>query len=82
MEEASGSARRRNNCSVSRSFFTDENNGTTVGEGGTILRTTNGGNTWVPQSAEPRNTPFWSFVYPMQNNGTACGGTIGQSGNP
>lgn len=31
--------------------FTDENNGTTVGWGGTIFRTTDGGNIWVQQES-------------------------------
>lgn len=32
-------------------FFTDANNGTTVGGNGTILHTTNGGTTWAPQTS-------------------------------
>ncbi|OGU77133.1 MAG: hypothetical protein A2W11_11300 [Ignavibacteria bacterium RBG_16_35_7] len=57
--------------------FTDANNGTAVGEGGTILRTINGGMNWIPQTS---GTSWWlhgvSFTDP--DNGTAVGdlGTI------
>ena len=36
--------------------FADANTGTAVGDDGTILRTTNGGNTWVNQTSGTTTT--------------------------
>jgi len=36
-------------------FFTDENTGYAVGENGTILKTTNGGDTWILQNTSTNN---------------------------
>ncbi len=58
--------------------FTDGNNGTAVGEGGVILRTTDGGNTWVPQSSGTLETLF-GVSFSDSNTGTAVGGTFGKS---
>ena len=55
----------------------DANTGTAVGDGGTILRTDNGGASWTPQSSGTFNTLYGvSFV--DANTGTAVGeiGTI------
>jgi photosystem II stability/assembly factor-like uncharacterized protein len=62
--------------------FTDANNGTAVGLGGTILRTTTGGWnwTWVSQpSGTTRN--LWGVSFTDANTGTAVGGegTIGRT---
>ncbi len=57
--------------------FTDSNNGTTVGDNGTILRTTDGGTTWNSQiSGTTNNLNSVSFI--DSDNGTAVGydGTI------
>ena len=52
--------------------FSDENNGTAVGEYGAIIRTTNGGNSWIVQeSGTTKNLRSVSF--PDPNNGTAVG---------
>src|SRR5436190_163137 len=51
-------------------YFTDANTGTAVGENGTIVRTTDGGNSWVGQtSGTPNNLNAVSFT--DANNGTA-----------
>ncbi|MFQ5499597.1 MAG: WD40/YVTN/BNR-like repeat-containing protein [Candidatus Zixiibacteriota bacterium] len=57
--------------------FTDANVGTTVGKGGTILRTTDGGDTWVSQSSGKANW-LTSVFFTDANTGTAVGsgGTI------
>jgi len=57
--------------------FTDANNGTAVGDGGTVLRTTNGGNTWINQTSGTTNT-LLGVSFTDANNGTAVGnsGTI------
>ena len=52
--------------------FTDVNNGTAVGEAGTILRTTNGGTSWINQSSGTTNTLF-GVSFTDANNGTAVG---------
>ena len=56
--------------------FTNASTGTAVGLGGTILRTTNSGTTWRPQSNNPRH--LYSFSFTDINSGTAVGdrGTI------
>jgi len=52
--------------------FTDANNGTAVGDYGTILRSTNGGATWTSQSSgTTRSLNGVSFT--DANNGTAVG---------
>src|SRR6266404_7777841 len=52
--------------------FTDANNGTAVGEDGTILRTTNGGLRWVHQRSG--TTKFlWGVSFSDTNNGIAVG---------
>ena len=57
--------------------FTDANTGTVVGQSGTILRTTDGGVTWVAQTS---GTTAWliGVSFTDANNGTAVGtfGTI------
>jgi hypothetical protein len=57
--------------------FNDTNNGTVVGELGTIFRTTNGGMTWTPQSSGTIND-LQDVCFTDTNNGTAVGlnGTI------
>ncbi|MDH4158613.1 MAG: glycosyl hydrolase, partial [candidate division Zixibacteria bacterium] len=56
---------------------TDANRGTVVGIGGTILRTTDGGDTWVNQAS---GTDNWleTVCFTDRNTGTAVGigGTI------
>jgi photosystem II stability/assembly factor-like uncharacterized protein len=57
--------------------FTDADTGTAVGQNGTIVRTTNGGTTWVEQdSGTTNNLAGVSFV--DANTGWAAGsnGTI------
>ena len=54
-------------------FFTDANTGTIVGGGGTILRTTNGGATWTPQSSGTTQH-LESVFFTDANTGTAVGG--------
>ena len=49
------------------------------GDSGTILRTTDGGNSWVPQSSGTANMLFGvSFI--DANTGTAVGGSCGIGG--
>ena len=57
--------------------FTDPNTGTAVGNGGTILRTTDGGATWVSQSSGTTNS-LRGISFTDANTGTAVGlsGTI------
>ena len=43
--------------------FSDANNGAAVGDSGTILRTTDGGNSWVPQSSGTDKFVIWCFLY-------------------
>ena len=43
--------------------FTDANNGTAVGDYGTILRTTNGGTTWTSQSSGTTNYLYECLLY-------------------
>ena len=53
--------------------FTDENNGTAVGFlEGTILRTTDGGQSWVPQSIG-QATGLLGVYFTDTNNGTVVG---------
>src|SRR6266480_2200529 len=52
--------------------FTDANNGTAVGEFGTILRTTDGGNNWVSQISGTVDD-LWGVSFTDANNGTAVG---------
>ena len=52
--------------------FTDSNNGTAVGWYGTILRTTNGGNTWTSQSSGTSHD-LLGVSFTDSNNGTAVG---------
>ena len=52
--------------------FTDTNNGTAVGEFGTILRTTDGGNNWAPQVSGTVED-LWGVSFTDANNGTAVG---------
>jgi photosystem II stability/assembly factor-like uncharacterized protein len=62
--------------------FTDANTGTAVGRYGTILRTTNGGASWMSQSSGTANT-LWSVSFTDANTGTAVGegGTIVRTTN-
>jgi hypothetical protein len=57
--------------------FTDANTGTAVGPPGTILRTTNGGSSWISQSSGTTNALF-CVSFTDANTGTAVGpwGTI------
>ena len=52
--------------------FTDANNGTTVGEDGTILRTTDGGLNWITQSSGTNNL-LNGVSLTDANNGTVVG---------
>jgi hypothetical protein len=54
--------------------FTDASTGTVVGEGGTILRTTDGGTTWVHQLSGTKNW-LWGVSFTDANTGTAVGGS-------
>src|SRR5712664_1744934 len=59
--------------------FVDANTGTVVGEYGTIVRTTDGGNSWTIQSSGTVNTLFGvSFI--DTNTGAAVGGACGIGG--
>ncbi len=53
-------------------WFIDVNTGTAVGNNGTILRTSNGGATWVNR---PSGTPngLWDVSFGDVNTGTAVG---------
>src|SRR5438270_11745259 len=57
--------------------FVDANTGTVVGENGTIVRTTDGGNTWTIQASGTTQT-LWAVSFTDANHGTAVGeaGTI------
>ncbi len=57
--------------------FTDANNGTVVGKAGTILRTTNGGASWINQISGTTNQ-LRGVSFTDSDNGTAVGweGTI------
>src|SRR6267142_2457508 len=57
--------------------FVDTNTGTVVGEYGTIVRTTDGGNSWTIQASGTTQT-LWAVSFTDLNNGTAVGegGTI------
>src|SRR5205823_14888414 len=57
--------------------FTDANTGTIVGGAGLILRTTDGGNNWIPQ-ASGTESDLLRVSFTNTNNGTAVGqvGTI------
>jgi hypothetical protein len=53
--------------------FTDANTGTAVGGSGTILRTTNGGSSWISQSSGTTNS-LMSVSFTDANTGTVVGG--------
>ncbi|MBL7129614.1 MAG: T9SS type A sorting domain-containing protein, partial [Ignavibacteria bacterium] len=53
--------------------FTDANNGTVVGDGGTILRTTNGGANWTSQISGTTRE-LWGVSFTDINTGTVVGG--------
>jgi len=53
--------------------FTDANTGTAVGGGGTILRTTDGGTNWTPQTSGTTNILYGVF-FNDPSTGTAVGG--------
>src|SRR5581483_10573003 len=57
--------------------FVDANTGTVVGEYGTIVRTTDGGNSWTIQANDTTQT-LWAVSFSNVNNGAAVGegGTI------
>src|SRR5436309_281526 len=57
--------------------FVDANTGTVVGEHGTIVRTTDGGNSWTIQASGTTQT-LWAVSFTDVTNGTAVGegGTI------
>jgi photosystem II stability/assembly factor-like uncharacterized protein len=54
-------------------YFTDVNNGTAVGDAGTILRTTNGGIDWTSQSSGITTGWLKGVFFTDVNNGTAVG---------
>ena len=54
--------------------FTDVNTGTAVGDFGTILRTTNGGATWVSQSSGTEHV-LTGVSFTDANSGTVVGGS-------
>ena len=56
--------------------FTDTNNGTAVGDHGTILRTTDSGNSWVPQTSGTTKT-LYGVSFTDVNNGTVVGFEFG-----
>src|SRR5438874_5907332 len=49
--------------------FVDANTGTVVGENGTIVRTTDGGNTWTIQASGTTQT-LWAVSFTDANHGT------------
>ncbi len=57
--------------------FADANTGTATGDNGTIIRTTDGGNSWVIQSSGTTNT-LYGVSFTDVNHGTAVGasGTV------
>src|SRR6266480_3531418 len=57
--------------------FVDANTGTVVGDYGTIVRTTDGGNSWTIQTSSTTQN-LWAVLFTDANNGTAVGegGTI------
>ena len=50
--------------------FVDASTGTVVGEYGTIVRTTDGGNSWTIQASGTTQT-LWAVSFTDANNGTA-----------
>src|SRR5881275_28164 len=52
--------------------FVDANTGTVVGEYGTIVRTTDGGNSWTVQASDTTQT-LWAVSFTDANHGTAVG---------
>ena len=52
--------------------FTDVNNGTAVGEFGTILRATDGGDNWISQTGGT-TAMLYGVSFTDANNGTAVG---------
>src|SRR6266446_357618 len=52
--------------------FVDANTGTVVGEYGTIVRTTDGGNSWTIQASGTTET-LWAVSFTDANHGTAVG---------
>ena len=58
--------------------FTDANNGWAVGDGGTILKTIDGGATWAPQTSGTPTQVLTGVHFTDANNGWAVGsgGTI------
>jgi photosystem II stability/assembly factor-like uncharacterized protein len=53
--------------------YVDENNGTAVGDGGTILHTTNGGTNWVAQTCPVTDYNFSDVHFVNPNTGFAVG---------
>src|SRR5205807_4289686 len=53
--------------------FTDNNTGTATGDNGTIIRTTDGGNSWAIQSSGTTNT-LYAVSFTDADHGTAVGG--------
>src|SRR5947208_7679638 len=53
--------------------FTDANTGTATGDNGTIVRTTDGGDSWSIQSSGTTNT-LYGVSFTDANHGTAVGG--------
>src|SRR5438094_10661986 len=62
--------RRGNN--LRGASFVDADIGTVVGEYGTIVRTTDGGNSWTVQASDTTQT-LWAVSFTDTNHGTAVG---------
>jgi photosystem II stability/assembly factor-like uncharacterized protein len=52
--------------------FTDASNGTAVGQLGAILRTTDGGQSWIREESGT-NQDLYGVSFPQANTGTAVG---------
>jgi len=58
---------------LSSVYFTDANIGFVVGNGGTILKTTDGGLNWIPQYSGSTTDWFRSVYFPNANTGYTVG---------
>jgi photosystem II stability/assembly factor-like uncharacterized protein len=59
--------------------FTDDNTGSVVGSNGSILRTTDGGETWTPQTSGTE-ADLWDVFFISADTGWAVGGSLGSFG--
>ncbi|MBU0509724.1 hypothetical protein KKH27_12930 [bacterium] len=57
-------------------FFLDDNTGWIIGKAGTILHTTDGGQSWIPQSTA-RSVDLRAIFFHDNLNGWAVGGNPG-----